>query len=252
MTPIGICSKNEKCLPVLLKSIELYVPEDVEVFITSPNKQFLPKHKVHHFVHTYETCGAAHNFIAHKIFETHDSFVSIDDDVVLNPNTYSVLMDDVNELKSMGFKLGAVAGRTNYAKGFQNIRTGSGKLTALTYESEGFIVETDYLAGILAWVQKSTWVSLAPIDWFLMMLRARNIWKTSLDCLYPAHISIMLDRKHLELTLPSVQKIQKTGCAKIDQICMKNTLGLRIDLTHMHLTGLVLKEFQHENTRMAA
>lgn len=166
MTPIGICSKNEKCLPVLLKSIELYVPEDVEVFITSPNKQFLPKHKVHHFVHTYETCGAAHNFIAHKIFETHDSFVSIDDDVVLNPNTYSVLMDDVNELKSMGFKLGAVAGRTNYAKGFQNIRTGSGKLTALTYESEGFIVETDYLAGILAWVQKSTWVSLAPIDWF--------------------------------------------------------------------------------------
>jgi hypothetical protein len=166
MTPIGICSKNEKCLPVLLKSIELYVPEDVEVFITSPNKQFLPKHKVHHFVHTYETCGAAHNFIAHKIFETHDSFVSIDDDVVLNPNTYSVLMDDVNELKSMGFKLGAVAGRTNYAKGFQNIRTGSGKLTSLTYESEGFIVETDYLAGILAWVQKSTWVSLAPIDWF--------------------------------------------------------------------------------------
>jgi hypothetical protein len=166
VTPIGICSKNEKCLPVLLKSIELYVPEDVEVFITSPNKQFLPKHKVHHFVHTYETCGAAHNFIAHKIFETHDSFVSIDDDVVLNPNTYSVLMDDVNELKSMGFKLGAVAGRTNYAKGFQNIRTGSGKLTSLTYESEGFIVETDYLAGILAWVQKSTWVSLAPIDWF--------------------------------------------------------------------------------------
>jgi hypothetical protein len=166
MTPIGICSKNEKCLPVLLKSIELYVPEDVEVFITSPNKQFLPKHKVHHFVHTYETCGAAHNFIAHKIFETHDSFVSIDDDVVLNPNTYSVLMDDVNELKSMGFKLGVVAGRTNYAKGFQNIRTGSGKLTSLTYESEGFIVETDYLAGILAWVQKSTWVSLAPIDWF--------------------------------------------------------------------------------------
>ena len=166
MTPIGICSKNEKCLPVLLKSIELYVPEDVEIFITSPNKQFLPKHKVHHFVHTYETCGVAHNFIAHKIFETHDSFVSIDDDVVLNPNTYSVLMDDVNELKSMGFKLGAVAGRTNYAKGFQNIRKGSGKLYSLGYESENQIIETDYLAGIVSWCQKSTWVSLAPIDWF--------------------------------------------------------------------------------------
>ena len=166
MTPIGICSKNEKCLPVLLKSIELYVPEDVEIFITSPNKQFLPKHKVHHFVHTYETCGDAHNFIAQKIFETHEEFVSIDDDVVLNPSTYSILMDDVDYIKSMGYKIGAVAGRTNYAKGNQNIRTGSGNLTALAYESEGFIVETDYLAGILAWVQKSTWVSLAPIDWF--------------------------------------------------------------------------------------
>ncbi len=166
MTPIGICSKNEKCLPVLLKSIELYVPEDVEIFITSPNIQSLPRHKVHHFVHTYETGGAAHNFMAHKIFETHDSFISIDDDVVLNPNTYSVLIDDVNQLKSMGIKLGIVAGRTNYAKGFQNIRRGEGKLYSLGYESESQIVETDYLAGIVAWCQKSTWIDIAPIDWF--------------------------------------------------------------------------------------
>ena len=166
MTPIGICSKNEKCLPVLLKSIELYVPDDVEVFITSPNKQSLPKHKVHHFVHTYETGGAAHNFMAHKIFETHEEFVSIDDDVVLNPSTYSVLMDDVSHIKSMGYKIGLVAGRTNYAKGNQNIRTGSGSLSSLVYESENFIVETDYLAGIFAWCQKSTWVDIAPIDWF--------------------------------------------------------------------------------------
>ena len=166
MTPIGICSKNEKCLPVLLKSIELYVPDDVEVFITSPNKQSLPKHKVNHFVHTYETGGAAHNFMAHKIFETHEEFVSIDDDVVLNPSTYSVLMDDVSHIKSMGYKIGLVAGRTNYAKGNQNIRTGSGSLSSLAYESENFIVETDYLAGIFAWCQKSTWVDIAPIDWF--------------------------------------------------------------------------------------
>ena len=166
MTPIGICSKNEKCLPVLLKSIELYVPDDVEVYIISPNKQSLPKHKVHHFVHTYEAVGSAHNFMANKIFETHEEFVSIDDDVVLNPSTYSVLMDDVNYIKSLGYKIGVVAGRTNYAKGNQNIRTGSGSLSSLAYESENFIVETDYLAGIVAWVQKSTWVALAPINWF--------------------------------------------------------------------------------------
>jgi hypothetical protein len=166
MTPIGICSKNEKCLPVLLKSIELYVPEDVEIFITSPNIQSLPRHKVHHFVHTYETCGAAHNFIAHKIFETHDDFISIDDDAVLNPNTYGVLMEDVNLLKSMGFKIGCVAGRTNYAKGFQNIRRGEGNLSSLGYESENQIIETDYLAGIVSWCQKSTWIELPPIDWF--------------------------------------------------------------------------------------
>jgi hypothetical protein len=180
MTPIGICSKNEKCLPVLLKSIELYVPEDVEVFITSPNIQSLPKHKVHHFVHTYETSGAAHNFMAHKIFETHDNFVSIDDDVVLNPNTYSVLIDDVNHLKSMGIKIGGVAGRTNYAKGFQNIRKGEGKLYSLAYESEEIIIETDYLAGIVAWCQKSTWIDIAPIDWFSDDLICHDLIKK--DC----------------------------------------------------------------------
>ena len=180
MTPIGICSKNEKCLPVLLKSIELYVPEDIEIFITSPNKQSLPNHKVHHFVHTYETSGAAHNFMAHKIFETHDNFVSIDDDVVLNPSTYSVLIDDVNQLKSMGIKIGMVAGRTNYAKGFQNIRKGEGKLSSLEYESEKLIVETDYLAGIVAWCQKSTWIDIAPIDWFSDDLQCNELIKK--DC----------------------------------------------------------------------
>jgi hypothetical protein len=163
--PILICSKNQKCLPVLLKSIECYVPEDVEIYICGSDYK-LPKHTTQNFEHTYDTGGKAWNFITLKAFEKYDEVVHAADDCVLNPNSYQLLLEDVQFLKSLNKKIGIVAARTNYAKGMQNIRYGQGKLLGLSYEGEKKIVEVNYVAGIFDWVQKSTYIETPPIDWF--------------------------------------------------------------------------------------
>jgi hypothetical protein len=114
--PIFICSKTGKPLPVLLKSIELYVPEDVEIYICGSDYK-LPKHKTHNFEHTYDTGGKAWNFMAQKVFENHDYGVACADDAVLNPDSYQQLIEDLELLLSAGKNVGLLAARTNYAKG---------------------------------------------------------------------------------------------------------------------------------------
>jgi hypothetical protein len=163
--PIFICSKTGKPLPVLLKSIELYVPEDVEIYICGSDYK-LPKHKTHNFEHTYDTGGKAWNFMAQKVFENHDYGVACADDAVLNPDSYQQLIEDLELLLSAGKNVGLLAARTNYAKGWQNIRYGHGELIGLSYEGESKILGVDYVAGIFNTVSKSTFIPYPPIDWY--------------------------------------------------------------------------------------
>jgi hypothetical protein len=163
--PIFICSKTTKPLPVLLKSIELYVPEDVEIYICGSDYK-LPKHKTHNFEHTYDTGGKAWNFMAQKVFENHAFGVACADDAVLNPDSYQQLIEDLELLLSAGKKVGLLAARTNYAKGWQNIRYGVGELVGLNYEGESKILGVDYVAGIFNTVSKDTFIPYPPIDWY--------------------------------------------------------------------------------------
>jgi len=163
--PIFICSKTGKPLPVLLKSIELYVPEDVEIYICGSDYK-LPKHKTHNFEHTYDTGGKAWNFMTQKVFENHDYGVACADDAVLNPDSYQQLIEDLELLLSAGKNVGLLAARTNYAKGWQNIRYGHGELIGLNYEGESKILGVDYVAGIFNTVSKSTFIPYPPIDWY--------------------------------------------------------------------------------------
>jgi hypothetical protein len=163
--PIVICSKTQKCLPVLLKSVELYVPEDVEIYICGSDYK-LPKHKTRNFEHTYDKGGKAWNFIVKKAFEDHEEVVCCADDVVLNPTSYQDLITDVELIKEVDANIASVAARTNYAKGLQNIRYGQGSLVGLYFENESQIIKTDYIAGIFNWVAKNTWEENKPIDWY--------------------------------------------------------------------------------------
>jgi hypothetical protein len=148
---IVICTTNARCLEVMLASIKAYVPADVE------------KH-VHYKVGA--TFGEAYNFGMRDAFARHEELVICNDDIVFTPSTWAVLLADVAHLRKVVPDLGYVAARSDYARGAQNIRCGSGRLDFLRFESERSIIETPVIAPICAWIHRDSWVDFAPINWF--------------------------------------------------------------------------------------
>jgi hypothetical protein len=148
---IVICTTNARCLEVMLASIKAYVPADVE------------KH-VHYKVGA--TFGEAYNFGMRDAFARHEELVICNDDIVFTPSTWLTLLADVALLKEAVADLGYVAARSDYARGAQNIRCGTGRLDFLRFQSERSIIETPVIAPICAWIHRNSWVDFAPINWF--------------------------------------------------------------------------------------
>lgn len=148
---IVICTVNSACLEVMLASIKAYVPAGVE------------KH-VHFKVGA--TFGEAYNFAMRDAFTRHTELVICNDDIVFTPTTWARLLADVALLKEAVADLGYVAARSDYARGLQNIRCGSGRLDFLRFKSECSIIETPVIAPICAWIHRDAWVDFPPINWF--------------------------------------------------------------------------------------
>ena len=148
---IVICTVNSACLEVMLASIKAYVPAGVERYV--------------HF-NVGSTFGDAYNFAMRDAFTRHTELVICNDDVVFTPTTWTRLLADVALLKEAVADLGYVAARSDYARGAQNIRCGTGRLDFLRFESERSIVETPVIAPICAWIHRDSWVDFPPINWF--------------------------------------------------------------------------------------
>jgi len=148
---IVICTTNARCLEVMQSSIAAYVPRKVEVII---------------FRNVGGSFGEAYNFGVRNAFITHSEVVVCNDDIVFTPTTWLTLLADVALLKEAVADLGYVAARSDYARGAQNIRCGSGRLDFLRFESERSIIETPVIAPICAWIHRNSWVDFAPINWF--------------------------------------------------------------------------------------
>ena len=148
---IVICTVNSACLEVMLASIKAYVPAGVEKHV--------------HF-NVGATFGEAYNFAMRDAFTRHTELVICNDDVVFTPTTWTRLLADVALLKEAVANLGYVAARSDYARGPQNIRCGTGRLDFLRFESERSIVETPVIAPICAWIHRDSWVDFPPINWF--------------------------------------------------------------------------------------
>jgi hypothetical protein len=148
---IVICTVNSACLEVMLASIKAYVPAGVERHV--------------HF-NVGSTFGDAYNFAMRDAFTRHTELVICNDDIVFTPTTWARLLADVALLKEAVADLGYVAARSDYARGAQNIRCGTGRLDFLRFESERSIVETPVIAPICAWIRRDAWVDFPPINWF--------------------------------------------------------------------------------------
>jgi hypothetical protein len=148
---IIVCTVNGACLDVMTASLNAYVPREVERY-------------VYHKVGT--NFGDAYNFAAREAFKRHDEILVCNDDIVFTPTTWALLLADVVHLRKVVPNLGYVATRSDYARGAQNIRCGSGRLDFLRFQSERSIIETPVIAPICAWIHRDAWVDFPPINWF--------------------------------------------------------------------------------------
>ena len=165
MKAIAIATVDAKCLVTLAASITEYVPKDVIVYL-SGSQLILPRHRTISMDNVQKNFGDAYNAVVKRAFEEVDEVVVCNDDIVFNPYTWQTLSEDVSLLKSENIPLGWVACRSDYARGYQNIRLGQGKMEWFKYETEHKILTAEVIAPICGWVSKEAWIDFPPLNWY--------------------------------------------------------------------------------------
>jgi hypothetical protein len=141
MKAIVIATVDGKCIPVLSKSIEMYVPDSVEVIIHKNNAG---------------NFGDAYNHIVNKAFMSHDEIIVANDDIVLNPDSYRKLMEDVNYLTQQKIRLGWLVARTDYARPSQQF----------FHLDPNLIHAAQRCSPLFGYVHIQAWIDYPPINWY--------------------------------------------------------------------------------------
>jgi hypothetical protein len=149
----------------LAASVTSYVPQDVVVFLSGSSMIF-PRHRTVTLTNEATNFGDAYNFVMKRAFQEFDEVVCCNDDIVFTPTTWQTLSENVSQLKGKSIPLGWVACRSDYARGYQNIRIGQGKMEFFKFETEKAMIETDIIAPICAYIHKDAWIDFPPINWF--------------------------------------------------------------------------------------
>lgn len=159
--PIVIATKTAKCLPVLLASIDQYVPQDVRVFISGSDLT-LPRHQTINLRNVYDNFGDSYNYVVNYAFSMYDQVIVANDDIVLTPTSYSLLMEDVELLPG---DTAWVSAKSDYVRGFQNIREFKHR-EGIRYMEERKIIPTKIISPLFAYIHKDKWVDYKPINWY--------------------------------------------------------------------------------------
>jgi hypothetical protein len=173
ITAICIASTKGTCLPVMMKSIEEYIPNDIEIYLIH-QQDVISWHSRKHIVHLEKNIsksfGEAYNRVCNWAFEKHQNIIICNDDIVFNPSTFELLQHDYNMLCEQIFheRIGYLTARTDYSRGRQNIRCKeeNDTMQGLRFASELSIIETDIIAPICAVISKDSWIDFLPINWY--------------------------------------------------------------------------------------
>jgi len=143
MLPIVVCTVSGKCLPVLEASVKAYAPQSQLIS--------------HHVERS--TFGECYNHAMAQAFKDYDEIIIANDDVVLNPNTYETLIEDVEMLKDHhGKLLGLVAACSDNVRNIQNIR----------YNPLDKCIRSQAVSPLFAWVSKHAFeaAQFPNTNWF--------------------------------------------------------------------------------------
>jgi len=185
--PIVIATKHAKCLPVLLSSIDQYVPLDVTVFVSGSDLK-LPRHRTINVENTGDNFGDSYNQVVHCAYSMFDDVIVANDDIVLTPTSYSLLLEDVELLPK---DTAWVSAKSDYVRGYQNIREFKQK-EGIRYMEERKIIPTEIISPLFGYIHKDKWVDYKPINWFsddiqCLQIRA-NGYKNYVSRSYVHHV----------------------------------------------------------------
>lgn len=155
MIPIVVCTIGSPSVAVLRTSVETYAPNHPLIVTSGSSNSF----------------GEAYNQALSEAFKTYDEVIVANDDVVLTPNTMSLLLEDIDRLKTVENKIGFVATMADNVRPGQNIRTQFFPDDQIVYgrwRSEGLIKQVPVIAPIFAWMPKQAFeaVQFPPITWW--------------------------------------------------------------------------------------
>ena len=170
MTPICVCSTtNIKGLELFFKSMELYLPEGVLIYLASPLKPRVSPLPYKWIPNTYKNFGEAYNACMREAFlDGHQEVIIANDDIVLDPSSYDLLVTDRAMLKAKGFKMGFLGARTNMSSLHMNIRNRlpDDQWNGMKWLSEEAMVQVQWVAPIWASVGIDGWPGFPPLNWY--------------------------------------------------------------------------------------
>ena len=171
ISPICISTVHGKGLRVMLTSIAEYCPE-VPVYLRGLESI------IGGFDADLKVFGAPHNFgldyneiIDRAFADGFESVICANDDIVLTPTSYRLLMEDVKQLKAeTGEPVGWVSARCDAARPVQNIRSNpfDQQLHYFKYPYEDAIVPLECPSPIFAWISADAWSAAVfpPLNWY--------------------------------------------------------------------------------------
>ena len=143
MIPIVVCTLGSRSLAMLQTSVKTYNP-DVNLMI---------------FEGFMGNFGDDYNAVMELAFRDYEEIIIANDDVVVNPNSYIRLVEDVEFLKNRYPRnLGIVASRSDYVRPHQSIAAGI----------DPNIIHCAVVSPLFAYISKEafTKAKFPPINWF--------------------------------------------------------------------------------------
>ena len=170
MTPICVCSTtNSRGLELFFKSMQLYLPEGVLIYLASRQKPFLSPLPYKWISNHYQSFGEAYNACMKEAFlDGHQEVIIANDDIVLDPTSYDLLVTDRILLKQKGVKVGFLGARTNMSSLQMNIRNRlpDDQWNGMKWLSEEAMVQVPWIAPIFASVGIDGWPGFPPLNWY--------------------------------------------------------------------------------------
>ena len=143
MIPIVVCTVGSRSLGVMQTSVRTYNP-DVNLMI---------------FEGFMGNFGDDYNAAMEVAFRDYDEIIIANDDIVLTPNSYERLVEDVEFLNNrFPRSVGLVAARSDYVRQNQSIANGI----------EPNIIKSPAVSPLFAWISKEAFskAQFPPINWF--------------------------------------------------------------------------------------